>query len=132
MKRDKVLKDSHGVVVKREKPSLFCEKCHRWVETNETHNVFSSVDGVRQPLAVWRCSVCRGDAPPDSVVVARGPATGADVSKDERLGPYRDIAGEIVLNVSGKSGRVTLTCGHGACVAPGASGVRCKKCRVQR
>ena len=129
MRGDKVLKDSHGVIVKREKPSLFCEACRRWVETNETHNMFSSADGERLPLAVWRCPTCRGDAPAESAEAARAPVTGSDVSKDERLGPYRAAAEVVKVNIGGKTCRVRLqVCGHEACVAVGAKGVRCRVC----
>jgi hypothetical protein len=129
MRRDKVLKDSHGVIVEREEPSLFCEKCRRWVDTNETHNMFSAVDGVRQPLAVWRCPACRGDAPPESVDAPHAPATGADISKDERLGPYRAVINIIKVNASGKTARAALACGHECCALPDATKARCRKCR---
>ena len=130
MSKDKVLKNRKGEIVKREPPSLFCTGHRAWIETNEVHNLFSEVDGVKAKVLVWRCPACRGDAPPEAAVVARGPVTGADLSKDERLGPWRAVVGAIVLNGGGKSGVAQLACAHAACVAPKSKGVRCKKCRT--
>jgi len=114
--------------VEREAPSLYCEKCRRWIETQEQHNMFATVDGVAQPLTVWHCPECRGEQGA-AVKVSHGPVTGADLSKEERLGPYRDVAAVIKVNASGKTQRVTLKdCAHEACVAVGAKGVRCRVC----
>jgi hypothetical protein len=117
--------------VKRELPSMYCHKCRRWVESQEKVNMFSSVDGARKPVATWACPECRGDAPAGTTVEA-GAVTQADVSKDERLGPYRAVVRESVkLNPGGKTARADLACGHNICVVPDATKARCRKCRAK-
>lgn len=46
-------------IVKRELPSLFCATCREWVETQEKHNMFASVDGQRLAVLAWQCKGCR-------------------------------------------------------------------------
>jgi hypothetical protein len=117
--------------VKRELPSLYCHKCRRWVESQEKAEMFTTVDGAKRPLVVWTCPECRGDAAPGTAVVA-GAVTQADVSRDERLGPYCAVVTESVkLNPSGKTARADLACGHNVCVVPDATKARCRKCRGQ-
>jgi RNase P subunit RPR2 len=121
----------HEVAVKREAPSLYCHQCRTWVESQEKVNLFASVDGARKHVGVWTCPPCRGETGPAAVVTsARAPKTQADVSKDERLGPYRSVQpGTAVLSASGKSSRVVLECGHKVSVLPSMDRARCRKCR---
>ncbi len=119
------------VAVKREAPSLYCHQCRQWVETQERHNMFARVDGALKPVTVWTCPVCRGDAAPAPRAVEPF-RTQADVSKDERLGPYRSVQpGTAVASPSGKSSRVMLECGHKSSVLPFMDKSRCRKCRVK-
>jgi len=114
--------------VKKELPSLYCGGCKQWIVTQESHNMFAVIHGVKTAVVVWKCPACRGET--GAVVeVARGPVSGADVSKDERLGPYRAVKRDTVkLNPSGKTARADLECGHNICVVPDATTARCKKC----
>lgn len=115
--------------VKREQPSIHCHKCRQWIESREQVNLFASVDGAPRRVGVWTCPACRGEAGAVAVV-AVGPKTQADVSRDERLGPYRAVERDtVVVNPSGKSARVKLACGHEACVLPDATQARCRRCR---
>jgi len=117
-------------LVKPELPSIYCGKCRRWVESQEKINLFATVDGAKKKVLVWLCPECRGEAPPGTVVEARE-VTQADVSRDERLGPYQSVvAGTVVLNPGGKTARTKLSCGHEACVLPDAKKARCRKCRA--
>jgi hypothetical protein len=118
--------------VKKEQPSLYCVGCRQWIVTRETHNMFSKVDGVSQRVIAWKCPACRGET--DAVIeVARGPVTGADVSKDERLGPYRAVKRNTVkVNPSGKTARADLECGHNICIVPDATTARCRKCVAKK
>jgi len=121
------------VVVVKEPPSNFCGGCRQWIVSQETVAVFSSIDGVSRRVIVWKCPACRGDAPPETVEVAHGPVTGADLSKDERLGPYRNVVrASVKVNVSGKTARATLVCGHECCVLPDAERARCRRCRAKK
>lgn len=121
-----------GVVVRRELPSIFCAKCRRWVESQERVNPFATVDGVKVPISVWRCPECRGEAPVGTAFEARE-VTQADISRDERFGPYRDVpAGAVALNPGGRSGRAVLVCGHSITVLPNIKRARCRKCRPRR
>jgi hypothetical protein len=52
-------KDKAEIVRKKELPSLFCTLCREWVESEEAHNMFESIDGVEQKVAVWTCKKCR-------------------------------------------------------------------------
>jgi hypothetical protein len=112
----------------KEPHSNFCGKCRQWIVSEERAGSFSEVEGVKQALCIWICPACRGEAGAE-VKVARGPVMGADISKDERLGPYRDVAERLGVNASGKTERVRLKeCGHEACVSKDAKGVRCRRC----
>jgi hypothetical protein len=114
-------------------PGLFCHACRRWVESQERVEMFETVDGVRRPLTTWTCPECRGVAAPGEVVVARESETGADASREERHGPYRDVvAGTFAMGASGKSGRARLSCGHDYTVLPGAKRQRCSKCKPKK
>jgi hypothetical protein len=126
MRRNKVLKDRHGVIVVKEPRSNFCGGCRQWVVSDEAVAVFSEVDGEHRRVLVWKCPACRGDAPAESVEVAS--VSGVDVSKDERLGPYRSVV-SVKLNASGKTARAALACGHECCALPDATRARCRKCR---
>jgi len=117
--------------VKRELPSNFCHRCRRWVESQEVVRVFverpEGGDELRPP--VWTCPECRGEAPKGTAVEARE-ITQSDISKDERLGPYRAVVEILKVNPSGVTARGRLACGHEVCVLPDAKKARCRKCRA--
>jgi hypothetical protein len=41
-----------------DKPSNFCGKCRKWVESNERINVFYNPETGEHPY-VWNCPACR-------------------------------------------------------------------------
>lgn len=118
------------VVVVKEPPSQFCGKCRLWIETDERHNAFSEIDGVKQRVSLWLCPECRGEAKPGEPVVEapRGAKTQADVVKEEKYGPLRRIA-EVIGEGSATTAKGRLECGHECAVPRGATFYRCRKCR---
>lgn len=124
---------SKELIVKKELPSLLCQKCRLWIETQERHNMFERVDGALQAVTAWTCPACRGEAGAVVTVAAKGNVTQADVARDERLGPYKTVQRDtVVLNASGKTARAKLECGHDCCVLPDAVKARCRKCVAKR
>lgn len=134
------MRRSAVVVIAKEPHSNFCGKCRQWIVSEEAVDVFSEVDGAPRKVRVWFCPPCRGDVPEGEekgevkVEVARGPVLGADLSQDERRGPFRDIVpGTYVANPGGITGRVQLVCGHSVTVfAKAKHRWRCTKCRVKK
>jgi uncharacterized protein with PIN domain len=45
-----------------EKPSAYCHKCRKWVETRQRVQVFASIDGKRMRPELWTCPACKGGA----------------------------------------------------------------------
>lgn len=117
------------VAVKKEPPSLFCQKCRLWIVTQEKHGMFAEVDGVKQHVTGWTCPGCRGDVARTEVVVAEAPKSQGDVARDERLGAYQAVdRSTVALNEGGRTARAKLACGHEACILPNAVKARCRKC----
>ena len=119
-----------NVAVVQEPPMLFCGRCRQWKVTDERDPFLGT------PRRVWTCSDCNpraGDprAPANVRAVAsifRPVETQADISKAERLGPFR-----AVVRLGGKRGkntsRAVLECGHETTVFNAMKRTRCRKCK---
>lgn len=132
------------MMVKREQPHNLCVppqggKPH-WVESNERHNWFAQIDGVKQKLTNWVCPLHRGEVselPPSTEEVKRQEIRKADKAadheiKDEALtkkwGPMRKVTAHLGGG-SATTEQVKLECGHQRAATKGVTEVRCAKCK---
>ena len=64
--------------IEPDKPSNFCGKCRKWIESNERVNLFTTeVDGKEVHPKVWNCPGCRNVTVANNVVdIERGSDSG--------------------------------------------------------